>query len=69
MTNNFIKLTQINKNKVYLNASLIESIEETDDKTLVNMTLNSKSTYQVIETPEQIIKKIEETGYFKTILK
>lgn len=69
MTNNFIKLTQINKNKVYLNASLIESIEETDDKTLVNMTLNSKSTYQVIETPEQIIKKIEETGHFKTILK
>jgi uncharacterized protein YlzI (FlbEa/FlbD family) len=69
MTNNFIKLTQTDEKVVYLNATFIEGIDQRADHTLVTMAFSSENFYRVNETPEQIIKKIEDTGTFKTIFK
>jgi uncharacterized protein YlzI (FlbEa/FlbD family) len=69
MTNNFIKLTQTDEKVVYLNATFIEGIDQRADHTLVTMAFGSENFYRVTETPEQIIKKIEDTGTFKTIFK
>jgi uncharacterized protein YlzI (FlbEa/FlbD family) len=69
MTNNFISLEQIDESVVLVNASFIESIEQMSRYTIVTMSFGSGMTYRVIETPEQIIKKIEDTGTFKTIFK
>lgn len=66
MTNNFITLTQTNDKLVNLNAMFIESIEEMDDDTMVTLGFGSKNFYRVKETPKEVIKKIENTGIFKT---
>jgi len=68
MTNNFIKLTSDNKT-VMLNAMFIEAIEELENGTCISMSLNTNRIYRVEETVAQVMKKIDETGTFKTILK
>ena len=69
MTNNFIKLTQIDERVIFVNASFIEAFEQMSKYTTVDMAFGSENFYRVTETPEQIIKKIEETGTFKTTFK
>jgi hypothetical protein len=52
-----------------VNASFIEAFEQMSKYTTVSMAFGSENFYRVTETPEQIIKKIEETGTFKTTFK
>ncbi|MEA4831991.1 hypothetical protein SDC9_174936 [bioreactor metagenome] len=52
-----IELTKFNKEKYFLNSDLIEIIEITPD-TMITMT-NGKTHY-ALETPDEIITKIEE---------
>lgn len=69
MTNNFISVTQTDEKIVYLNATFIEGIDQRSDHTLITMAFGSQNYYRVTETPEQIIKKIEKTGFITTIIK
>ena len=69
MTNNFIELTQTNDLPVQLNSVYIEGIEQMEDDTMITMACGSKNFYRVKETPKQVIKKIEESGTFKMVLK
>jgi len=69
MTNNFIELTQTNDLPVQLNSVYIEGIEQMEDDTMITMAFGSKNFYRVKETPKQVIKKIEESGTFKMVLK
>lgn len=68
MTNNFIKLTSDGK-VLMLNAMFIEAVEEMEGDTCIGMSLNSNRIYRVEETVDEVMKKIDETGTFKTILK
>ena len=68
MTNNFIKLTSDGK-VLMLNAMFIEAVEEMEGDTCISMSLNSNRIYRVEETVDVVMKKIDETGTFKTILK
>lgn len=69
MTNNFISVTQTDEKIVYLNATFIVSIRRMSDHTHITMGFDSENYYRVIETPEQIFKKIEETGFITTMVK
>jgi hypothetical protein len=69
MINNFITLTKTDEKLIHVNASLIESINRKKNYTLIIMGFGSENFHEVIETYEDIIKKIEETGTFKTIIK
>lgn len=64
--NNFIKLTDLFKDKlIVVNATLIQSIHEQTNGSYLVMSFGNNSTIHVKETPEQIIKLIEKSGYFK----
>ena len=69
MTNNFIELTQTDDLKIHLNCMYIEGIEQMEDETFITMGFGSKNFYRVKETPKEVIKKIEDSGNFKMVLK
>jgi len=63
MRNNFITLTLTNGNIQYLNISFITCFYRMEDRTVIRF-LSDKTTVSVVETPEEIIKKIENGGVF-----
>jgi|LauGreDrversion4_2_1035121.scaffolds.fasta_scaffold237124_3 uncharacterized protein YlzI (FlbEa/FlbD family) len=69
MTNNFIELTQTDELTIHLNCMYIEGIEQMENETLITMGFGSKNFYRVKETPKEVIKKIENSGNFKMVLK
>ena len=60
-----ITLTIRNSKRVVLNSSLIQSIEEMEDGSIVYFGFGSEHFYRVTETIEKILKLIEKTDYFK----
>jgi uncharacterized protein YlzI (FlbEa/FlbD family) len=52
-----------------LNAMFIEAVEEMEGDTCISMSLNSNRIYRVEETVDEVMKKIDHTGTFRTILK
>jgi uncharacterized protein YlzI (FlbEa/FlbD family) len=60
-----ITLTIRNSKRVVLNSSLIQSIEEMEDGSIIYFGLGSEHFYRVTETIEEILKLIEKTDYFK----
>ena len=69
MTNNFIELTQTDELTIHLNCMYIEGIEQMENETLITMGFGSKNVYRVKEIPKEVIKKIENSGNFKMVLK
>jgi len=66
MGNNLIKLTTSDDKKIIINSMLIESIEEVEDGSYITMGFASNHYYRVNETPEEVVKKIDKSGFFKT---
>jgi uncharacterized protein YlzI (FlbEa/FlbD family) len=60
-----ITLTTRDNKKVVLNSSLIQSIEEMEDSSIIYFGFGSDHFYRVTETIEQILKLIDKTDYFK----
>ena len=60
-----ITLTTRDNKRVVLNSSLIQSIEEMEDGSIIYFGLGSEYFYRVTETIEEILKLIEKTDYFK----
>mgnify|MGYP000300411732 FL=1 len=60
-----ITLTTRDNKRVVLNSSLIQSIEEMEDGSIVYFGFGSEHFYRVTETIEKILKLIEKTDYFK----
>jgi uncharacterized protein YlzI (FlbEa/FlbD family) len=60
-----ITLTTRDNKRVVLNSSLIQSIEEMEDGSIIYFGLGSEHFYRVTETIEEILKLIEKTDYFK----
>lgn len=60
-----VTLTTRDNKRVVLNSSLIQSIEEMEDGSIIYFGLGSEHFYRVTETIEEILKLIEKTDYFK----
>ena len=60
-----ITLTTRDNKRVVLNSSLVQSIEEMEDGSIVYFRFGSEHFYRVTETIEEILKLIEKTDYFK----
>jgi uncharacterized protein YlzI (FlbEa/FlbD family) len=60
-----ITLTTRDNKKVVLNSSLIQSIEEMEDSSIIYFGFGSDHFYRVTESIEQILKLIDKTDYFK----
>jgi uncharacterized protein YlzI (FlbEa/FlbD family) len=60
-----LTLTTRDNKRVVLNSSLIQSIEEMEDGSIIYFGLGSEHFYRVTETIEEILKLIEKTDYFK----
>ncbi len=60
-----ITLTTRDNKRVVLNSSLVQSIEEMEDGSIIYFGLGSEHFYRVTETIEEILKLIEKTDYFK----
>jgi uncharacterized protein YlzI (FlbEa/FlbD family) len=60
-----ITLNTRDNKRVVLNSSLIQSIEEMEDGSIIYFGLGSEHFYRVTETIEEILKLIEKTDYFK----
>ncbi len=60
-----ITLTTRDNKRVVLNSSLIQSIEEMEDGSIIYFGLGSEHFYRVTETIEEILKLIDKTDYFK----
>jgi|688.fasta_scaffold306708_3 uncharacterized protein YlzI (FlbEa/FlbD family) len=60
-----ITLTIRNSKRVVLNSSLIQSIEEMEDGSIVYFGFGSEHFYRVTETIEEILKLIDKSDYLK----
>ena len=60
-----ITLNTRDNKRVVLNSSLIQSIEEMEDGSIIYFGLGSEHFYRVTETIEEILKLIDKTDYFK----
>ena len=60
-----ITLTIRNSKRVVLNSSLIQSIEEMEDGSIIYFGLGSEHFYRVTETIEEILKLIDKSDYLK----
>jgi uncharacterized protein YlzI (FlbEa/FlbD family) len=60
-----ITLTTRDNKRVVLNSSLIQSIEEMEDGSIIYFGLGSEHFYRVTETIEEILKLIDKSDYLK----
>ena len=60
-----IRLTRRDNTEVVVNSTLIQSIEEVEDGSIIYFGFNTEHFYRVTETIEEILKLIEKTDYFK----
>jgi len=60
-----ITLTTRDNKRVVLNSSLVQSIEEMEDGSIIYFGFGSEHFYPVTETIEEILKLIDKTDYFK----
>jgi uncharacterized protein YlzI (FlbEa/FlbD family) len=60
-----ITLTTRDNKRVVLNSSLIQSIEEMEDGSIVYFGFGSEHFYRVTETIEEILKLIDKSDYLK----
>ena len=60
-----ITLNTRDNKRVVLNSSLVQSIEEMEDGSIIYFGFGSEHFYRVTETIEEILKLIEKTDYFK----
>ncbi len=60
-----ITLTTRDNKRVVLNSSLVQSIEEMEDGSIIYFGFGSEHFYRVTETIEGILKLIDKTDYFK----
>jgi hypothetical protein len=58
-------ITIRNSKRVVLNSSLIQSIEEMEDGSIVYFGFGSEHFYRVTETIEEILKLIDKSDYLK----
>ena len=69
--NNFIKLTTLDKGTtLVLNSNFIQSIQEQKNGSYIRMAFKETySHYEVKETIEEIMKKIDKSNWFTTTTK
>jgi uncharacterized protein YlzI (FlbEa/FlbD family) len=60
-----VTLTTRDNKRVVLNSSLIQSIEEMEDGSIIYFGLGSEHFYRVTETIEEILKLIDKSDYLK----
>jgi uncharacterized protein YlzI (FlbEa/FlbD family) len=60
-----ITLTKRDNMKVVVNSTLIQSIEEMEDGSIIYFGFNTEHFYRVTDTIEEIIKMINDSDYIK----
>jgi hypothetical protein len=60
-----IRLTRRDNTEVVVNSTLIQSIEEVEDGSIIYFGFNTEHFYRVTETIEEILKLIDKSDYMK----
>ena len=60
-----IRLTRRDNTEVVVNSTLIQSIEEVEDGSIIYFGFNTEHFYRVTETIEEILKLIDKSDYIK----
>ena len=60
-----IRLTRRDNTEVVVNSTLIQSIEEVEDGSIIYFGFNTEHFYRVTDTIEEIIKMINDSDYIK----
>ena len=60
-----IRLTRRDNTEVVVNSTLIQSIEEVGDGSIIYFGFNTEHFYRVTETIEEILKLIDKSDYMK----
>jgi hypothetical protein len=69
--NNFIKITELSSDKtLVINSTFIQSVQELKNGSYIRMAFKETySHYEVKETIEEIMKKIDKSNWFTTTTK